>query len=341
MRTLLRTAGLVALPLAAGLLAAPSATAAAGATAAPGRSTAGTARPGAAATLLAGPAATGASAVGVDDAAAAGTGTGTGTVTTASATFTVTYHGFSPAAKAAFARAVTTWGAAVSSPVPITVDATFERLGPGVLGSAGAGTFVRDFPRAPRAGTWYPEALVNKHLGRQFDSGTPDIVASFSSAFTNWWFGTGAAPVGKYDFQTVVTHELGHGLGFLGFGRLDSSSTGSVRLAGFPSAYDRATENAAGKALLTFADPSSALKTQLTSGKVFFDSPAVRSAHGGTPVKLYAPSSFQPGSSYSHLDEATFRKGTVDSLMTPQLSDGETVRTAGPITKAVFSTIGW
>lgn len=257
---------------------------------------------------------------------------------TVTARFVVTYHGFSAPAKAAFQRAVNYWATQVSSPVPITVDATYTALGPGILGSAGPSSVWRDFSGAPKAGTWYADAVANKRHGSQLDP-SPDIVARFSSSFSNWSFATTSAPAGKYDFQSVVTHELGHGLGFLGAGRV-SGGTGTVRLSGFPFAYDLATKKGS-TALLSLKDSSSALAAALTSNAVVFDTAAVRSANGGKPAKLYAPSTWQQGSSYSHLDEATFRAGNRDSLMTPQLGSGETIRSAGPITKAVLKAVGW
>ncbi len=257
----------------------------------------------------------------------------------ATATFSVTYHGFSAPAQAAFQRAVNYWSKQLVSSVPITVDATYTALGPGILGSAGPGTLRRDFAGAPKAGTWYVESVANKKVGSQI-SATPDIVANFSSAFSNWSFATGQAPAGTYDFQSVVTHELGHGLGFLGAGRV-SGSTGSVRLSGFPTAYDVFTEIGSGKKLLTYPDASTQLASVLQSNNVVLDTPAVRAANANKPAKLYAPSVWRQGSSYSHLDEATFRPGTADSLMTYALGSGETIRSAGPVTKAIFKAVGW
>lgn len=256
--------------------------------------------------------------------------------------FVVTYRGFSAAAKRAFQRAVDIWArqASIASPVPITIDARFERLGTGILGSAGPSLYHRDFPGAPRADTWYVDALANKLHGSQLMP-KPDIVARFSSAFPNWHFGSGDAPAGKYDFTSVVLHEIGHGLGFLGAGFVNSANRGTVKFGGYPVSFDRYTENGAGKSLLTFADNSTALSAQLRGGSLFFDSALVRSANGGLRARLYAPSTFEPGSSYSHLDEATFRAGNPNSLMTPQLGQGETIRSPGKIALAIFDTLGW
>lgn len=106
------------------------------------------------------------------------------------ATFIVTYTGFSAAAKAAFQRAVNIWAGQVTSSVPITVSATYQPLGTGVLGQAGPSSLWRDFSGAPTAGTFYAVALANKRHGSRLSS-SPDIVASFSSNFSNWHFGAG------------------------------------------------------------------------------------------------------------------------------------------------------
>lgn len=255
------------------------------------------------------------------------------------ATFTVTYTGFSTAARTAFQRAVNIWAGQLTSGVPITISARFQPLGANVLGQAGPNFVWRDFTGAPVAGTWYVDALANKRRGAQLNS-APDIVAQFNSSFTNWHFGSGPAPAGKYDFTSVVLHEIGHGLGFLGFGRV-SSGRGTVRTLGLPSIYDRFTENAAGKTMLSFADNSPALASALQGGNLYFDSAAVRAANGNAPARLFAPNPFQPGSSYSHFNEATYPRGNVNSLMTPALGQAETIRSPGPLTLAVFKTLGW
>lgn len=213
-----------------------------------------------------------------------------------------------------------------------------------MLGSAGANNFFRDFAGAPRGGTWYPVALANKLAGKDLDPANVDIVARFSSVFPNWYFGTdGNTPPGDYDLMSVVLHELGHGLGFAGSAGYSGSQGSWGFGSGFPFAYDRFVENGSAQAILNtalFPNPSVALGDQLTSGNLFFNGPKAAAAAGGKP-QLYAPSSWEQGSSYSHLDEDSFPAGDPNSLMTPQLGQGEAILNPGAIVLGIFGDLGW
>jgi hypothetical protein len=256
-------------------------------------------------------------------------------------TFDVTYIGFTRSARRSFQAAVNIWAAQVDTSVPITVRATFEPLGTRVLGQAGPSRVHRDFAGAPQRNTWYADAVANKRAGRNLDP-SPDIRASFSSNQPDWYFGTdGNTPSGQYDFKTVVLHELGHGLGFLGAGSVNELGQGTVRLNRLPISYDRYTENGSGESLLGFPDSSTSLGNQLTSNAVYFDSAAVRDANGGARARLFAPGGWDSGSSYSHLNEATYPQGNPNSLMTPTLNDAEAIHSPGLITLAMFRAIGW
>jgi hypothetical protein len=267
-----------------------------------------------------------------------------------SSTIQVTYSGFTPAAQAAFQRAVDAWAATVSSSVPITVAASFVDFGsPMILGGAGpsslytvsgAGCTTPPYPTA-----YYPVALRNALCGTDVDPARPDIVANFSST-ANWYYGTdGVVPSGAYDFTTVVLHELGHGLGFLGSSWVDSTQGGfglSAATAGsLRMPFDYLTESGAGTALTSMTSPSAALKTQFTSQDLWVDGNAIRAARGGNRVKLYAPDPYIPGSSFSHLDEATYGPTDPDALMTPVLNSGEVHTNPGPVAAAVLRDTGW
>jgi hypothetical protein len=262
------------------------------------------------------------------------------------ATFIVTYSGFTPQAQAAFQYAVNIWSALLVSSVPIRVTATWTPLNPGVLGSAGASSFYRDFPNAPQAGTWYAVALAEKLYGAELNLTTDaDIEASFSSSFSNWYYGTdGNTPPGQFDLVTVVLHELGHGLTFAGSMTVSGGQGNWGLGSGFPFTFDRYAQNGAAQSLINttlFPNPSVALATQLQSNSVFFNGPQAIVANGGTRPPLYAPASWIQGSSYSHLNESTYPAGNANSLMTPEVGMAEAIHNPGPVTLGMFRDMGW
>jgi hypothetical protein len=257
----------------------------------------------------------------------------------------VTYNGFTDDSRAAFQYAVDIWASQITSPIPIEVNATWEPLGAGVLGAAGPDQLWANFDADVRPNLYYPVALANKLAERDVNPDRGDINAFFSSSFGNWYFGTdGNTPPGMYDFVSIVLHELGHGLGFSGSMRVQSGQGSWGYGTGYPSIYDVFAENGTGSALLNtsfFPNPSVALGRQLTSNNIFWDGPTARTAAGGSPPRLYAPSFWQSGSSYSHLDEAAYGAGDPNSLMTPQIGQAEAIHDPGPIARGMFTDLGW
>ncbi|CAN5719516.1 hypothetical protein BH18CHL1_BH18CHL1_07760 [soil metagenome] len=262
-----------------------------------------------------------------------------------SATIEVEYNGFSAKARAAFQVAVDIWEARVVSPRTIHVTANWTPMGAGVLGAAGptAFYFLSD-------GFVYPAALAEALCDCQ--GGAPiEISANFNSSFPDWYLGTdGTGPASKYDFLTVVLHELGHGLGFLSTFSVAGRQGGWGLHDGSPppmyaTRYDvneRSARSGGNKLTKTqlYPNPSATLRTQLTDGSVFFGGAEVVAQNGGR-AKLYAPKPWQAGSSNSHFDEAAFPTGSADALMTPFLDNGEVLHAPGALTLALFRDIGW
>ncbi len=151
----------------------------------------------------------------------------------------------------AFAAAANQWGATLTSSRTIVIRASFDPLSctatSAVLGSAGAFNIWRDFPGAPKANTWFPQALANKIAGTNLSAGDPingqDIVARFNSrlglfpdclAGSPFYLGLDNNHGPLIDLVTVLLHEFGHGLGFQTF---TSGSTGA-QFDNRPSIWD-------------------------------------------------------------------------------------------------------
>jgi Secretion system C-terminal sorting domain len=265
--------------------------------------------------------------------------------TKSSSNFNVNYIGFTDEARAAFQKAVDIWEAIIVSPITINVTAQWVTLGDGVLGSATAGTFHANFNGAQQLNVFYPAALAEKMANKELnDSTDPDIFASFNSANTSWSFSLdqNEAIPGKYSLVTVVLHELGHGLGFLdSYSVTGTNGIVGLQGTGVPVPYDLQLENATNTNLfIGFTSPSSALRSQLISNNLFYRSPNVLVQNGGATAKIYAPTTFDPGSSIAHWNESTFN-GTANALMTPQVATNERIFDPGAITKALLADMGW
>lgn len=254
----------------------------------------------------------------------------------------VNYTGFTPQAQAAFQAAVEIWQTQLGSSVPLVVDASFTSLGANVLGSAGFTGVSSSFPNIPRAATFFPIPIVNKLAGADRNGASAEISARFNSGFT-WYYGTdGLTPSGQVDFISVVLHELGHGLGFIGSASVSALGSGAINST--PYIYDVSVVDGAAVSILdpaAYPNPSPALGALLTSGNVFWNGANGKGANAGTRPKLYAPATYASGSTYSHVDEATYPSGTINSLMTPILGYAEAIHVPGPIVAGIFNDSGW
>ncbi len=285
------------------------------------------------------------------------------------ATFDVRFsETFPEAAREAFSYATDVWGRYLNSSEPIVVEAEWKALDEGTLGSAGP-LLVGNFPGVDFRNVWHPASLANSIARDDLSPTRPDIFASFNSDFPSWYFGIdGQVPSDKYDFVTVILHELGHGLGFSGSFDVDDGDPsnrdecpdvgagwGCWGIAAerggdvFPLIFDLFTEDDNEVSLLVesvYPNPSTELAAVLTSGAVFFDGDFSTPINDGVPIDLFAPTNFDAGSSLSHLDESRFatppgKSADPDALMTPFLARGEAIHNPGLITCAIFEDFGW
>jgi hypothetical protein len=102
-----------------------------------------------------------------------------------------------------------------------------------------------------------------------------------------------------------------------------------------PTPFDAYLQTSDGRRLSDLPTPSKELGVALTSSLVW-NGPLGIKANGGVKPKMYTPSRYESGSSTSHLDENTFSKSGLDSVMTPSLDPGEVFRQPGPLLLAMM-----
>jgi len=179
-----------------------------------------------------------------------------------------------------------------------------------------------------------------------------DINMRINCNFDDWYFGTdGNTPENLIDMVTVVLHEIGHGLGFVGT-MSEDEDTDEIAEWGvqalndvYPIIYDRFTEDGIGNNIIdisVYPNPSNALYQAVTGAKggVFFNGINSVQANFGSPVPLYAPSPWLKGGSYSHLDQIPFEE-TENALMVPRINRATAIHTPGPIMCSMFDDQGW
>ena len=211
-----------------------------------------------------------------------------------------------PQRRAAFEAAVDQWAATLGGTVPVLIAADMLPLGgtgsAAVLASTGAVTLHRNFEGGQPA-TWYAAALANQIAGRDVNGPTlAEIATTFNAdvdgpsalGSVQWYYGLDGQAGGDIDFLTIALHEIGHGLGFLD--TVDATA-GTFQLDD-PSILERMLarpEIGALSALL----PAERLAAIVAPGDLWWSGPAVV-AFNGSPLPVYTPDPFQPGSSIAH-----------------------------------------
>jgi len=192
-------------------------------------------------------------------------------------------------------------------------------------------------------GAWTTQALAKQLVAESSltnDVTEFDLTLNLNAGRTDWYFGTdGSCPATDFDLATTAMHEILHGMGWGGvFGYVSDASGVSVSNWVSASTYDNLVTNGSGTLItnLTQTQAANAMVNQ-----VQFSGATAVSMNSGTRPELYAPATWDGGSSYSHLDESTFATGTENSLMTPFGSNGEVNHTPGPVGLAVMGDQGW
>ncbi len=274
-----------------------------------------------------------------------------------------------PTALATFQQAAALWESKFDDPVTVVIDADLANLGAGILGSTGSRSFAFDYtllrnamandadfivesfvsslPTAGTLGAILPPGftLQNRLVASKanlralgidvsFDGGQPDASITFSTGFVpDFDFDpSDGITAGKFDFEAIVVHELGHALGFISSVDtvdfvLSQGSTASITLRTLDMFRLRPGDGALNFSTnLRIASPGNLESTQM-----FFD--------GATDLGLSTGRSLGDGNQASHwkADELT---GVFIGVMDPTLSRGVREEITDNDVRA-FGLIGW
>ncbi len=241
--------------------------------------------------------------------------------------------------KPAIQAAVDIWAANWKSSVPVTISAIYSRqASTSVLASATPVKFFRNFSGAPDRDLYYASALANALAGKDLDTKNPEIQININSVMaTSFYLGTdGNCPADAYDLESILLHELGHGLGFLSNNNYDSAfGYGAIDQ---PTPYDAYAQLPDGRRLMDLDSPSKELGDALTNVLVWSGRNGIAANNGVKPV-LYTPNPYEAGSSISHLDERSFSSSGENAVMTPNLATGEVYHLPGSLLLAMLQDL--
>ncbi len=252
--------------------------------------------------------------------------------------FIINWNTITDDMRPAIQAAIDVWAANFPSTVPVHVDASLIKQSTysGILASASSGKFFHGFKGAPDPDLWYSSAQANALAGKDLDPANAEIIIHINSSMSrSFYLGTdGGVSPSQYDLESILIHEIAHGLGFLSNDTYDTFfGYGSIDQ---PTPYDAYSELPDGRRLSDLPSPSIELGKALTNTLVWSGKNGI-AANAGVKPKLYTPSPYQNGSSISHLDEKTFTASGENSVMTPNLQAGEVFHSPGPLLLAMMA----
>ena len=149
-----------------------------------------------------------------------------------------------------------------------------------------------------------------------------------------WNFGSGSPSLSQIDFRSVVTHELGHSLGFDSTFGLVSDNVFATTDFGV-TAWDSFLVDQNGVTPEGGTTGSGGDFDQ--TGTVYFTGANAKAANGDDDVAIYAPATYSSGSSLAHLDYDTFP----GALMSPFVANGVMHREPTDLEWAMMKDMGW
>lgn len=234
---------------------------------------------------------------------------------------------WTPEARAALEAGAAMLAAYLVVPQPMVIDVGVIGINtPGATNIASSWVgFTNEGPGV--TATWVQTKLQS---GVDPNGGAPEVELTTNFA-ENWNFAEAVAP-DRYDFRTVVMHELVHALGFL------SGADDVLGQDANWTVYDTFLRAPDGAPVL---DQNNQIKPQYLAnftggnGGLFFAGPNAVAAFGG-PVPLFTPPQWATASrSVSHVNRLP------GFLMTPFYGYGSAIRFLSPVEQAMLRDLGY
>ena len=144
-------------------------------------------------------------------------------------------------------------------------------------------------------------------------------------------------PGAGIDLQSVLLHEIGHGLGILSLS--DQFGNSQIPTSAAFTGWDAYMQNEDNEYVFSGFPPALAVSsTVFTSNALYFNGPASTAQFGDRPP-LFAPSTYIPGSSLGHWNEGSVGASVMQPLIT---GPGDISRRAfSDLDKRALEDLGW
>jgi len=213
--------------------------------------------------------------------------------------------------------ALSLWSQKLAGTVPVKINVDSKNLqNPNVIGQSWQMTMAQNTGQVPTSPTetWYPGSLWNQLVGFPQIAGY-NIKLEMNSQFSFYYGITGNPSGSQIDWVTTMLHEVNHGLGFFPICQSNGSYYANNNTQN-PGIFDRQLFQGTNGPCLTDLNQSERAAL-MKSNNLYAGAPDsyLLAAHGSR-VKMYAPTSYQSGSSCSHWDSyqsfTTFMKYYID-----------------------------
>lgn len=224
------------------------------------------------------------------------------------------------------------WSLFVTSEIPIHVSVSWQEL------KSNVNAYAKPTNYYAIDGVYYPCALAEKIQKKNLNGDDADIEVVINKTMP-WHVSVDTELQEKqYDLITTLIHELAHGLGYIG-----NITTETLESKEFPSPtiFDMFVCDETMTPIVTKSNSSYVIDIEPITTNSLYWGGRIAKAYCGEYLKLYAPETFNSGSTVYHLDEATYTSGSGLELMTPVLRSTEIFRTPNTLTVAMLADIGW
>jgi len=240
--------------------------------------------------------------------------------------------------------AITTWDAGIANVAgrPIKMDLLWYNFSGGILGGS----------YSPTNGDGVTAWTYGEHVWRDgmnyvgpWTAWDTEILYDTDAAGLGWNFGADLPVGSQIDFRSVIAHEIGHSLGFYDtydsdyddWGNAWGTGSNPYGWAGYQglTRWDQNLRDDAGNQPSSGGYGTPGNFNELDN-PIWWTGSSANALYGG-PVPIYAPPSYQPGSSLAHVNNV----GVSGALMSPFIGLGVVHRDLIDVEWAMMQDMGW